>query len=110
MGSLALGPIQSTVMGEFSSKSARSTRLLLADLSNICDTPMCSLTPQKPSWTRINRGFPDPEAKLDIAVGKKRASPPKQKSQQGVTEKTKLVSKTRKENAVILVEAGTQPR
>lgn len=80
-GSIALGPFQSTVTGESSSKSARSARLPLADLSNIPDTPMCSLSSQKPSWTLINCGFSDPEAKLDIAVGKKRASPPKQKSQ-----------------------------
>ena len=108
-GSKAVGLIQPVVMCEPSSIIARSTRLPLVDLSNISDTPMCSFTPQKPSWTGINRGYTEPDAKLEIAVGIKRVSPPKQKTQQGTTKKTKLSSQTGKENAVILVEASIQP-
>jgi len=68
-GSKIPRPIQSTVTGESPSKSASSARLPLADLSNIPISPICSLSSHKPSWTRINRGFSDPEAKLEVAVG-----------------------------------------
>ena len=108
-GSKVFRPTQSSVTCESPSINARLVRLPLTDLSNTLDSPMCTQIPLKPSWTCINRSFFESDEKLKIAVGKKRVLPPKKKSAK-CYKKTKLVSQTEKENVVILVEAGAQPR
>ena len=108
-GSKVKRPTQPVVMCESPSLTTRSVRLPLVDLSNTLDSPMCTSIPSKPSWTYINRSFSELEEKLEVSIGKKRVSPPK-KNQQDAAKKIKLNSQTDKENAVILVEAGAQPR
>ena len=65
-------PTQPLVMCESPSLIAKSVRLPLVDLSNTLYFPMCTSIPPKPSWTRINHSFFEPEEKLKVSIGKKK--------------------------------------